>query len=67
MILSLLLYAQEKDDLLKEWEKMHKSKDHLFKDYNELKFGMFIHWGVYSKLGGVRHTWNISGTKQNLR
>jgi len=24
-----------------------------FKKYNDLKFGMFIHWGVYSQLGGT--------------
>jgi alpha-L-fucosidase len=47
------LFSQEKDALIKEWEKMHNSKTAVFKDYNDLKFGMFIHWGVYSKLGGV--------------
>jgi alpha-L-fucosidase len=46
-------FSQVKDDLDKEWEKMHDTKNALFKDYNDLKFGMFIHWGVYSKLGGV--------------
>ena len=46
-------YSQEKDSIAKEWDKMHGSKITFFKDYNDLKFGMFIHWGVYSKLGGV--------------
>src|SRR5258706_16302689 len=32
---------------------MHDSKNDRLKEYNDLKFGMFIHWGVYSKLGGV--------------
>jgi len=32
---------------------MHESKTDRFEEYNDLKFGMFIHWGVYSKLGGV--------------
>ncbi|MBL7700052.1 MAG: alpha-L-fucosidase [Chitinophagaceae bacterium] len=32
---------------------MHESKQNALKEYNDLKFGMFIHWGVYSKLGGV--------------
>jgi alpha-L-fucosidase len=52
-ILQVFSQAQEKDNLEREWEKMHQSKSELFKDYNDLKFGMFIHWGVYSKLGGI--------------
>jgi alpha-L-fucosidase len=32
---------------------MHNTKSGLFEEYNNLKFGMFIHWGVYSKLGGI--------------
>ncbi|MBK7711960.1 MAG: alpha-L-fucosidase [Bacteroidales bacterium] len=47
------MYSQKKDDLLKDWTDMHNTKTDVFKDYNDLKFGMFIHWGVYSKLGGV--------------
>jgi alpha-L-fucosidase len=46
-------FAQDDDKLLNEWQKMHDSKSDLFEEYNNLKFGMFIHWGVYSKLGGV--------------
>jgi hypothetical protein len=46
-------FSQEKDDLSKDWEKMYDAKSAIFKDYNDLKFGMFIHWGVYSKLGGT--------------
>ena len=48
-------FSQEKDEILKEWEKMSESKTNLYKDYNDLKFGMFIHWGAYSTLGGI---WN---------
>jgi len=55
----LNVYSQENDQLHKEWEKMSKSKTNLYKDYNDLKFGMFIHWGVYSKLGGVYKGINI--------
>lgn len=47
------IFSQENSPLLKEWEKMSKSKIAILKDYNDLKFGMFIHWGVYSKLGGI--------------
>jgi alpha-L-fucosidase len=50
-----LLFSQKKEQMMKEWEHMHESKAGLFKEYNDLKFGMFIHWGVYSQLGGI---WN---------
>ena len=46
-------FSQEKDTLNKEWVKMSTSKTDLYKEYNDLKFGMFIHWGVYSTLGGT--------------
>lgn len=49
------VFSQEKEAILDQWGKMHSSKDDLYKVYNDAKFGMFIHWGVYSKLGGV---WN---------
>ena len=46
-------FSQHKDELQQEWQKMSESKSNLYKGFNDLKFGMFIHWGVYSKLGGV--------------
>ncbi|MCK9412891.1 MAG: alpha-L-fucosidase [Prolixibacteraceae bacterium] len=46
-------FSQGRDGLKEDWERMHGTKNSIFKDYNDLKFGMFIHWGVYSKLGGV--------------
>ena len=46
-------FSQEKDEMIKEWEKMSESKTNLYKGYNDLKFGMFIHWGAYSTLGGI--------------
>ncbi len=46
-------FTQNKDEMLKEWVKMNTSKTDLYKEYNDLKFGMFIHWGAYSTLGGT--------------
>ncbi len=46
-------FSQTKDELHKEWERMSQSKTGLYKEYNDLKFGMFIHWGAYSTLGGI--------------
>ena len=36
-----------------EWNKMHQSKSQSIKNFNDAKFGMFIHFGVYSNLGGI--------------
>ncbi|MDO6736308.1 alpha-L-fucosidase [Wenyingzhuangia sp. 2_MG-2023] len=46
----------------KEWLKMHTSpeKQAALKWFKQAKFGMFIHWGLYSEIGGV---WK--GTKIN--
>ena len=52
IVMVLQAFSQERDDMLKEWEKMHESKSQSLKNFNEAKFGMFIHFGVYSHLGG---------------
>jgi alpha-L-fucosidase len=54
-------FSQDKDELHKEWVKMSKSKTDLYKEYNDLKFGMFIHWGAYSTLGGIWKDKKIPG------
>ena len=36
-------FSQEKDELISAWTKMSESKKTLYKDFNDLKFGMFIH------------------------
>jgi alpha-L-fucosidase len=46
-------FSQDIDEMHKKWEKMNESKTNLHKEYNDLKFGMFIHWGAYSSLGGI--------------
>ncbi|NJN28549.1 MAG: hypothetical protein HC819_22525 [Cyclobacteriaceae bacterium] len=38
---------------LEEWKKMNQSKDKTTEWFREAKFGMFIHWGLYSIPGGV--------------
>lgn len=34
------------------WTKMHQSKEFELQEFNEAKFGLFIHWGLYSGLAG---------------
>ncbi len=49
----VIAFSQDNDDLMEQWQKMHDTKENVYKSYNDLKFGMFIHFGAYSKLGGV--------------
>jgi alpha-L-fucosidase len=48
-----ITFSQDNDALREDWQKMHSTKEDLYKSYNDAKFGMFIHFGVYSKLGGM--------------
>src|SRR5450759_38015 len=54
-------FAQKEDKLTQEWEKMHQSKTQSLIKFNEAKFGMFIHFGAYSSLGGYWKGKNIKG------
>jgi hypothetical protein len=47
------LYSQEDNGHKQDWSKMNASKDAIYEVYNDLKFGMFIHWGAYSKPAGI--------------
>ena len=53
LLLAPHLFSQEDNGHLKEWEEMNASKDKLYEVYNDLKFGLFIHWGAYSKPAGI--------------
>lgn len=34
------------------WLRMHTNKEAALEEFNEAKFGLFIHWGLYSQLAG---------------
>jgi alpha-L-fucosidase len=53
------LFAQDK--ISEEWHKMHASKAQSLKEFNDAKFGMFIHWGLYSKPAGIWKGEKIKG------
>jgi alpha-L-fucosidase len=55
MLFASNLFSQEGNAHFQEWKKMNSSKDELYEVYNDLKFGMFIHWGAYSNPAGI---WN---------
>ena len=44
-----------------EWEKMHQSKKQRLEEFNQAKFGMFIHWGLYSQPAGIWKGEKIKG------
>jgi alpha-L-fucosidase len=53
--------AQKRDSLSREWERMHASKKESIKKFNDAKFGMFIHFGVYSHLAGFWNGQKVKG------
>lgn len=36
-----------------DWDKMNRSKEHALREFQQQKFGLFIHWGLYAIPGGV--------------
>ncbi len=41
--------------LMKEWQDMNRQKEQALKDFQQQKFGLFIHWGLYAIPAGI---WN---------
>jgi hypothetical protein len=52
LVAGIVVFSQGKDEISKEWAKMHQSKNQTLNRFNEAKFGMFIHWGAYSRTAG---------------
>ncbi|MCG6190107.1 alpha-L-fucosidase [Maribellus maritimus] len=59
-LLQVVVFAQSESHIA-EWEKMHKSKKLSLEEFNDSKFGMFIHWGLYSKPAGIWKGKKIGG------
>jgi len=53
--------SPREDKIEKEWKKMHQSKSQSIKNFNDAKFGMFLHFGAYSRLGGYWKGKKING------
>ncbi len=49
------------EEAQKEWKQMHQNKKQRLKEFNDAKFGMFIHWGLYSKPAGIWKGKKIEG------
>src|SRR3954465_8210975 len=48
------------------WRESMKTHDQRIGWWREARFGMFIHWGVYSRLGGVWHGEPVQGYAEHI-
>ena len=55
------IFSQKNDEIGRSWQKMHNSKNESLKEFNNAKFGMFIHFGIYSELAGYWKGAKING------
>ncbi|OFX34311.1 MAG: hypothetical protein A2W92_19175, partial [Bacteroidetes bacterium GWA2_42_15] len=63
LVPSMLSFSQKSgnNNLTEDWRKMHQSKTRALKEFNDAKFGMFIHWGLYSLPAGIWKGEKIEG------
>lgn len=52
LLLCPLVEAQIAGVQGQRWKQMHESKLTAFDEFNNAKFGLFIHWGLYSQMAG---------------
>lgn len=54
LICFIWIVAAQAQDMEKRWDKNISRSEHPhIQWFKHAKFGMFIHWGLYSELGGV--------------
>jgi alpha-L-fucosidase len=53
LILIFCFGSIQAEDMPKNWREMNASKQNSLKWFNDAKYGMFIHWGIYSIPAGV--------------
>jgi alpha-L-fucosidase len=51
LLVAVLFSCNTKEPL--SWEQMNASKDEAKEAFNDAKYGMFIHWGLYAIPGGI--------------
>ena len=65
-----LSLPQDREALLEArdgwWTKAYQAYDNRMSWYNDAKFGCFIHWGVYSELGGLWQGKHQGGYTEHL-
>lgn len=45
--------AQSEQTMKERWREMNRSKATALEEFQDLKFGLFIHWGLYAIPGGI--------------
>jgi len=55
LILAVALWAISVNMVDAQTKETKSEKDHRMEWWREARFGMFIHWGVYSQWAGVYH------------
>jgi alpha-L-fucosidase len=45
--------SSQEEQVNNDWQEMHDSKHEALEVFNNAKFGMFIHWGLYSVPAGI--------------
>jgi alpha-L-fucosidase len=58
--------AQQSDDLA-WWRKSMEGRDQRTGWFRDARFGMFVHWGVYSTLGGVWQGQPVKGYAEHIQ
>ncbi len=53
LIVFVCISCKPQVEPVKTWEEMNASKQATREWFNDAKYGMFIHWGISAKLGGV--------------
>ena len=61
LILTISTLTIAQDQLRTKWQKMHDTKAQSLEKFNEAKFGLFIHWGIYSNPAGTWKGQKIPG------
>ena len=61
LLLAESLAQSNQDEMKDKWQEMHTSKQDALKAFNNAKFGMFIHWGIYSVPAGIWKDEKIPG------
>lgn len=61
LLVAETLAQQNQDEIKDKWQKMHDSKQQALESFNDAKFGMFIHWGIYSVPAGIWKDEKIPG------
>lgn len=61
LILVLFVPSCSQETMQGQWQRMHDSKEQSLKEFNDAKFGMFIHWGLYSEPAGIWKGEKIEG------